>query len=544
MGKKLPDELVEILDLVGVQWPNIDEDEVRDTAKDYRSLAEGIRDVIVEGNKACSHIIGGRSKGKTVDALDRRWGKLTTKDLTTFAKALDDLGDALDDCAGFIEGCKVACIAELTATAASATAGIVGMFFTAGLSGILSAAAIAACRLALNEAIDYAVEQITSIVTDRIEAKILAKIEDVFTDRLDADDEDLSRYAAGGSDMAQDLVIEFDEFDRATGDYGTTRENFDKKKGAHKTGGTKRRSSVKKDSRFHKLAAVMDKCEDAVDKKADETVDVLEKHGGAIDKGKKEHKERDEKAKRDIDGCDSGDVPMYLLDADGKVQQLLPNGTTKPVSENDSSGINTILDEGRAWRPWTNPQDNTKFPISDGGADAKRVESTKIPPGSNELARATQIARYNKAHYAPDQYKRGGNYASGLFDDGSGRKFILVGYSDGPHSERMIGYPVLRHKEGKNLTALYTEREPCQERSYYCDQWLAKHFSPDLAVTHSAKYDQDEAGPDGKELTKYRQDREHREYVKFLEGEWKEKGVDGGVSRDIIDVPPFRKKGS
>ncbi|MEZ3181602.1 hypothetical protein KYY02_23800 [Streptomyces pimonensis] len=52
MGKKLPDELVEVLDLVGVQWPNIDEDEVRDTAKDYRNLAEDIRDVVAEGDKS------------------------------------------------------------------------------------------------------------------------------------------------------------------------------------------------------------------------------------------------------------------------------------------------------------------------------------------------------------------------------------------------------------------------------------------------------------------------------------------------------------
>ncbi|MEU0953087.1 hypothetical protein ABZ353_12175, partial [Streptomyces niveus] len=139
MGKKLPDELVEVLDLVGVKWPNIDEDEVRDNAKDYRQLAEGLRDVIKEGNTACAHIVGGRSKGATVTAIDRRWGKLTTKDLTTFATALDDLAGALDDCAGLIEGCKAACIVELGATATAATVGVVGMFFTAGISGLLSA---------------------------------------------------------------------------------------------------------------------------------------------------------------------------------------------------------------------------------------------------------------------------------------------------------------------------------------------------------------------------------------------------------------------
>jgi len=33
--------------------------------------------------------------GMTVRATDRRWGKLTTSDLTTFAKALGELGAAV-----------------------------------------------------------------------------------------------------------------------------------------------------------------------------------------------------------------------------------------------------------------------------------------------------------------------------------------------------------------------------------------------------------------------------------------------------------------
>jgi uncharacterized protein YukE len=499
VGKKLPGELVEVLDLVGVQWPDIDEDEIRDTAKDYRNLAEGIRDVITEGNRACSHIVGGRSRGRTVDALDRRWGRLTTKDLSTFAKALDDLGDALDDCAGLIEGCKVACIAELTATAAGATAGVVGMFFTAGLSGLLSAAAIAACRLALHEAIDYAVEKITEIVTGRIESKILTRIEDVFTDRLDADGEDLSRYTAGGSDMAQDLVIEFDEFDRATGDYDKTRENFDKKKGAHRTGGPRRRSSVKKDSRFHRLAVALDKCEDAVDKKADETVDVLTKHGGAIDKGKKEHKERDQKTRDDIEAC--GDVRTYILNSDGTVDRLLPNGTVDPrgLSARDHTNLASVIEaDGTVWRPQSQ-KDLRKWRTGPGHTGT--VKSRKVDPDTDELAQATQLARKARDDYGS------GNYAAGRYiDPKSGKESILVGYSDDRfHSERNIGHPLLHRGAQSGLKEMFTEREPCQKNPR-CNKWLDYFFksaNPDLTVTHAANYDQSDKSTQNKEHDAY-----------------------------------------
>ncbi|MDH2389362.1 nucleic acid/nucleotide deaminase domain-containing protein [Streptomyces sp. HNM0663] len=527
MGKQLPDELVEVMDLIGIQWPQIDEDDVRDSAKDYRKLAEGLRDAIADGNRACSHIVAGKSKGKTVDAIDRRWGKLTTKDITQFAKGLDDLGDALDDCAVLIEGCKAVCVAELTATAATATAGIVGMFFTAGLSALLSAAAVTACRIAVQEAIDYAIDQIGDIVTEKIENRILAKIEDVFTDRLtSADDEDLNGYARGGADLASDLLIEFDEFDRAHGGYQETRDNFDKKKGSFKGDGGKRRGSMKKDGRFHKLAVVMDKAEDAVEKKTDAFSDTLEDHGGKLKKSRKDHKENDEARKRDFDRCkvdDEGDVPMYLLNTDGSVVQLHTDGSTPTRVSGNESGLREILESnGTAWRP-RSPEANP-YPISDGGPSADRVKSRRLGKGeTSDLAYATQLARYSKGDY------KGGNYAAARYIGDDGEEVILVGHSKGVHSERTIGYPVLRHGREDNIQALYTEREPCQNPPSWCDQWVAKYFDKDLEVTHSVSYDQNAKDENGNPISKYKIDAEHREYRRNLEEWHKKHGLNRGM---------------
>ncbi|WP_329433209.1 hypothetical protein OG564_10770 [Streptomyces sp. NBC_01280] len=500
VGKTLPDDLVEVLDLVGVNWPNIDEDEIRSTAKDYRHLAEGINDAITQGNRACSYIVGGKSKGKTVHAIDRRWGKLSTRDLATFSRALDDLAEALDDCAGFIEGCKIVCITELGATAATATAGVIGMFFTVGLSGLLSAAAIAACRFALHEAIDYAVGQITQVVTDKIEAKILAKIEDLFTDALDAhDDGKAGDYVSGSADMATDLAIEFDDFEKASGGYDETKRDFDKKKQLHKTGGGKRRSSVKKDSRFHKLATVMDKAEDAVDKKADETVHVLEKHGADIDKAKKEHKKSDKKTKEDIDSCK--DVRTYLLDADGTVRRLEADGDLKALDSTDKTRLDGILDNGKAYRPSTRG-DREEFSVAD--SYKQKVTSTKVDPYTDELGQATQLARYARNDYS------GNNYAAGRYIDPDGRgESILVGYSQKSlHSERSIGYPLLHNGKQDGLKEVFTEREPCQKRPR-CDAWLDKYFKNANTVHHTNTYDQD--------VGRHKRDIEHQKYMEELQ---------------------------
>ncbi|MGI5403632.1 nucleic acid/nucleotide deaminase domain-containing protein [Streptomyces sp. CA-135486] len=517
MGKQLPDELVEVLDLIGIEWPQIDEDEIKASAKDYRHLAEGIRDAIKEGNNACSNIVAGKSKGKTVTAIDKRWGKLTTKDLTTFAKGCDDLAGALDDCADLIVGCKIAVITELSTTAAAATAGVIGMFFTVGLSGLLSAAAIAAARIAIHEAIDYAIDEITTIVSEKIEAKILSEIEELFTDRLGSDD-DADVKDAGSALMAQDLVIEFDEFDKASGDYKKTAKNFDGKKGSFKEGGGKRRSSLKKDSRFAKLGTAMDKAEDAVEKKSDEMVKTLEDHGGKIDKSKRSHEEHEKRRKREFEKCGDGkEVPMYLLDADGSVLELHTDGSTNKVRANDNSGIRDLMTEpgqpGEVGRVWTRKgRKGNPYPISP-GKETRKVTSTRVEAGSTDLSRATQIARYHNKDWG------GGNYAAGRYV-GEDKELIIVGNSEGPHSERNIGYPLLKAGKQDNLQELYTERQPCQGAGSWCDKWTAKYFGEDLEVTHSQKYLNSE--------DKKTRDAEHEAYREQLEKDHKKGGVRGG----------------
>ncbi|WP_405418305.1 nucleic acid/nucleotide deaminase domain-containing protein [Streptomyces microflavus] len=499
VGKTLPDDLVHVLDLVGVSWPNIDEDEVRANATDYRNLAKGVRDVITQGNQACSHIVAGKSRGETVRAIDRRWGKLTTKDLKTFSSALDRLADALDDCAGFIEGCKIACITDLSIAAGTATAGVVGMFFTFGASAAVSAIAIAACRIALHEAIDYAIEQITEVVTEKIEAKILGEIEGLFTDALDADDDgSAGSYATGSVDMATDLAIEFDEFDKASSGYGETKSNFDEKKSLHKTGGAKRRGSVSKDSRFHKLSTVMDKAEDAVDKKADETAAVLEKHGANIDTAKKDHKNTDKKVKEDIDGCT--DVRTYLLDADGTVRRLEADGDLKALDSTDNQRLDGILDDGKAWRP---PTRKDREEVSVGDTHTGKVTSTKVDPYTDELGQATQLARYARNDY------EGNNYAAGRYIDPDGRgESILVGYSkNSMHSERSIGYPIMHNEKQSGLKEVFTERAPCQKRPR-CEAWLDKHFPEAKTVHHTNEYDQS--------IPRHKRDIEHQKYMAEL----------------------------
>ncbi|MEU3002231.1 MULTISPECIES: hypothetical protein [unclassified Streptomyces] len=126
---------MEVLDLIGIDWPQIDEDEVKASAKDFRKLAEGIRDAVKEATMPARTSLRARARVRRSQRSTGAGGSSPHGYLSTFAKGCDTLADSLDDCAHLVLGCKIAVIAKLSATAAAAGAGVVGMFFTLGASG-------------------------------------------------------------------------------------------------------------------------------------------------------------------------------------------------------------------------------------------------------------------------------------------------------------------------------------------------------------------------------------------------------------------------
>lgn len=128
------------------------------------------------------------------------------------------------------------------------------------------------------------------------------------------------------------------------------------------------------------------------------------------------------------------------------------------------------------------------LPKGRGGVRGPHVTSTKIPPGSSDLARATEDAR------RMDKYAGGKNYAAYRYIGKDGQERILVSSSEGTHSERVGGAFLKEQMEKGNITdvsEVYTERSPCQPDTGYCDEWLYHHFArdnPGFKVTHSHDY--------------------------------------------------------
>ncbi|WP_372349547.1 nucleic acid/nucleotide deaminase domain-containing protein [Streptomyces sp. KL116D] len=564
MGYTIPGWLDEVLEFIGINFPNVDEDDYRDMADAMREFAEKFEGHGGDAHKAFARLLSS-SEGWAVDSMEKHWNKVKASHLEKLPELARLFADACDTLAVIVEAMKRKAEIELAVMAGSVGISAGLAVVTGGLSALIGAAEVAAMRKIvkriIDEAVDRIVEEVIAKVTEPVNAKLEAMVEDMVLDLAEGafsmpagDGGSSGGHGKGGMQIAsaggpgggegppqKRTKIDHIEFEDGAGKVsghgkellagagdplGRARGAFGRSKGRDPF-------TQAFDSVLHGALKGTDKALGKVAKHITETVPDRVKATSRLHKGK-DHDVRDAADK--VETKKSGPTPMYLLDHDGNVQRLMPDGTTRPLAPDDKSGIHSVLDDGKAWHPWHSGGD--PFGVKNGGEKADRVESDKIAPGSNELARATQIARYYNAHERPELYKRGGaNYAAALFDDNDQRKFILIGTSGPVHSERVIGYPVLKHGEEGNLTHLYTEREPCQEQNMYCDQWLDQRFEG-AGVEHSAKYDQDEAGSDGKELSKYKQDREHRAYVSWLHDQWKEHGVAGGVTDTMMDLGP------
>ncbi|QKW28790.1 hypothetical protein HUT11_23810 [Streptomyces seoulensis] len=549
MGYTLPGWLDEVLDFIGINFPNVDEDDYRDMADAMRDFADKFEGHGADAHKAVERILSS-SRGWAVGAMEKHWGQVKAGHLDKIPELARLFADACDVVADVIFGMKTKAEAELAFMAGSVGLSVGLSFVTGGLSAVLGAAETAAMRRLvkriIDEAVDRIVDELIARVTEPVNAKLEAMVEDAVLNLAEgafslppdpgggsgpqghghsgmqlasAGGGFVLASAGGGDGGSADLFIDHVEFESGAGKVSShgselhlaSSAPLGRAKGAF--GRTKGKDPFTQafDSVLEGALHGSEKALGKIAKHVTETVPDRVKAASRLHKGK--DTEVGEHAK---------DVRVYLLNADGRVERLHPDGSSPTRVRGDEADLPDLVgNDGRVWRHRSTDKGDNPFPLSPSPTNA-RVTSRRLDPDeTSDLAYATQLARYSKKDYG------GGNYAAAHYIDSNGESFILVGHSKGVHSERTIGYPVLKDGNPHGIQSLYTEREPCQESSSWCDQWLAKHFGEDQQVTHSLSYDQSPV--DGKRPSSYSIDAEHRAYRRNLEAWHNEHGLGAGM---------------
>ncbi len=145
MGVVLPDWAATMLDVIGVSWPNVDEDDYHHTADSLRDFAHDLDDNSGAANQHMQRLLSS-GRGQSMEALSAHWGKVKDKHLKDLATAARVIAGALDLAAGAITAQKGEAITQLGYLADETGIALALIPETGGLSALLDAGAIEATQ--------------------------------------------------------------------------------------------------------------------------------------------------------------------------------------------------------------------------------------------------------------------------------------------------------------------------------------------------------------------------------------------------------------
>jgi hypothetical protein len=118
MAIELPSEVVTFLQCIGVNWPQVNEDTVREFATHVRTFASDIEGTHQQAT-ATVNAMGASYQANSYDLLVSKWAHLSQGHMHDLLEGCSVLATALDDGADYIVAMKLSCIAELTVMAVS-----------------------------------------------------------------------------------------------------------------------------------------------------------------------------------------------------------------------------------------------------------------------------------------------------------------------------------------------------------------------------------------------------------------------------------------
>lgn len=168
MAIELPSEVVTFLQIIGVNWPQVNEDKVRELAVHVRDFATGV-DGTHQDSTATIRAMAEHYQGASYEALVAKWAQLSNSHMAELVSACHVVASALDAAAEVIVGMKLEAIAELAVLAAAFVADQAAAVATLGLAE----AALALVVKAAEKLVDFLVQQLEQyIIGEVIEAAI------------------------------------------------------------------------------------------------------------------------------------------------------------------------------------------------------------------------------------------------------------------------------------------------------------------------------------------------------------------------------------
>lgn len=162
----LPDELIWIMDKLGFDWPDVDEDELRRGADILRTFRDDVEAKVHAMDQKVNLELYDALRGQAGPAYVAAWNTNRSQNLEKMLDLLGPLPTGTDIMAGIVTGLKVKCIADVTITLAQLIPLIAAGPFGAGGAALLIIAKKKAIEFVTNVAVEEAMEAILPMVIE------------------------------------------------------------------------------------------------------------------------------------------------------------------------------------------------------------------------------------------------------------------------------------------------------------------------------------------------------------------------------------------
>ncbi|HWG27207.1 hypothetical protein [Actinospica sp.] len=161
MSIQLPSELTWCLNMLGIPWPDIDEDQLHNWATQIRTYADNTRDTH-DAAHAKVKSLASTTHGDSYDALRAGWQKASSTHMTDMVQGCQLFAGALDAAADVVVVVKGAIIAALTAMAAQILAAQASAAITGGASEATIPAVVQGTQTAVQQQLNQLAQQVIS----------------------------------------------------------------------------------------------------------------------------------------------------------------------------------------------------------------------------------------------------------------------------------------------------------------------------------------------------------------------------------------------
>jgi hypothetical protein len=195
MAINLPHHLAEIINILGFNWPEIDEDQLKDAARELKSYAHQCQTSHDITHRVVTGDLQQVYAAQSYTALAQLWANQTQGHMKSLIEVCGVLAEALDLIADAVTIMKGACITQLGIAAGELIGDAIGSVATLGLSDAAAVAEIKIQQGAMNDIIDNFISYAESALVNKITGPLKEQLDHAVEKLLFAE---VAHIAVGG----------------------------------------------------------------------------------------------------------------------------------------------------------------------------------------------------------------------------------------------------------------------------------------------------------------------------------------------------------